>query len=76
MEFEVPERHVLRPTLSTDMVQWNLCWERQKRCYIGKGRDPWHNNAIIKQINNKNWEREDEDKRMVELYLFLQLHPL
>ena len=34
MEFEIPERHVLRPTLSTDMIQWILRWERQKRCLI------------------------------------------
>ena len=32
MEFKVPKRHVLRPTLSTDMVQQVLRWERQKRC--------------------------------------------
>ena len=32
MEFEVPKRHILRRTLSTDMVQWVLRWERQKRC--------------------------------------------
>ena len=31
MEFEVPKRHILRPTLSTDMVQRVLQWERQKR---------------------------------------------
>ena len=30
MEFEVPKRHILRPTLSTDMIQWVLRWERQK----------------------------------------------
>ena len=32
MKFEVPKRHNLRPTLSTDMVQQVLWWERQKRC--------------------------------------------
>ena len=31
MEFEAPKRHILRPTLSTDMVQRVLRWERQKR---------------------------------------------
>jgi hypothetical protein len=30
-EFEVPKRHILRPTLSIDMVQRVLWWERQKR---------------------------------------------
>jgi hypothetical protein len=32
MEFEVPKRHVIRPTLSNDMVQQILRWEGQKRC--------------------------------------------
>ena len=32
MEFEVPKRHILRPTLFIDMVQWVLRWERQNRC--------------------------------------------
>ena len=27
MEFEVPKRHILRPTLFTQMVQWVLWWE-------------------------------------------------
>ena len=31
MEFKVPKRHILRPTLSIDMVQHVLQWERQKR---------------------------------------------
>ena len=32
MEFEVPKRHILRPTLSIDMVKRVLRRERQKRC--------------------------------------------
>ena len=32
MEFKVPQRQILRPTLSTNMVQRVLRWERQKRC--------------------------------------------
>ena len=32
MEFEVPKRHILGPTLSIDMIQHVLRWERQKRC--------------------------------------------
>ena len=31
MEFKVPKRNILRLTLSINMVQWVLCWERQKR---------------------------------------------
>ena len=34
MEFEVLKRPILRSTLSTDMVQRVLWWERQKR-YVG-----------------------------------------
>ena len=30
-KFEVPKRHILRPTLSIDMVQWVLRWEWKKR---------------------------------------------
>ena len=30
MEFEVPKRHISRPTLSVDMVQRVLQWERQE----------------------------------------------
>ena len=33
VEFEVPKGHLLRPTLSTDMVQRVLWWERQKGHY-------------------------------------------
>ena len=33
MEFEIPNRHILRPTSSVDMIQRVLRWERQKRCY-------------------------------------------
>ena len=36
MKFKVPKRHILRPTLSTDMVQRVLRWEKQKRCFIRK----------------------------------------
>ena len=32
MKFEVYKRYTQRPTLSTDMVQRILCWERQMRC--------------------------------------------
>ena len=35
-EFKVPTRHILRPTLSTNMVKRVLQWERQKRCYARK----------------------------------------
>ena len=40
MEFEVPRRHILRPTLSNDMVQRVLGWERQKRCSRRKRQVP------------------------------------
>jgi hypothetical protein len=38
MEFEVPKRHILWPTLSTDMVQRVLRWERQNKSCGRKGR--------------------------------------
>ena len=39
-EFEVPKRHILGPTLSTDMVKRVLRWERQSRCYGRKRQGP------------------------------------
>jgi hypothetical protein len=40
MEFEVPRRHNLRLTLSTDMVQRVWRWERQKGCTSRKRQGP------------------------------------
>ena len=37
MEFEVPKRHVSKPTLSIDMIQKVLRWERQNK-YFGRTR--------------------------------------
>ena len=46
-----PKGHILRPALSSDMVQRVLWWERQKRCFSikkrKKGRGPWQRNDII-----------------------------
>ena len=66
MEFEVPKRHILRPTLSTSMVQRLLQWERQKRCSGRKKQGP-----MAEQYRNNKASmnlfifvgREDEDKR-------------
>ena len=34
LKFEIPKIHILRPTLSIDMIQRVLQWERQqKRCF-------------------------------------------
>ena len=67
MEFEGFIRHILRPTSSTDMVQYVLRWERQKRYSNRKMQRP----AAKKCCNNKIllnscWGREDEDKRRQE----------
>jgi hypothetical protein len=35
-----PQKHILRPTLSSAMVRWVLRWERQKRCCSGKKQGP------------------------------------
>ena len=60
MEFEVPKRHILRPTLSTDMVQQILQWERQKRCSHRKRRGPWQRNDVI----IKNYEMFFGEEKM------------
>ena len=54
MEFNVPKSHILRPTLSTDMVQQALRWERQKEnAMVEKGRGLWQRRtAIIKKFMN------------------------
>jgi hypothetical protein len=39
VEFDDFKRHILRPTVSADMVPTGfLWWERQKRCFGGKKR--------------------------------------
>jgi hypothetical protein len=40
VEFKVPKRHILRPTLSTNMVLRVLLWERKKSCY-SKKKEAW-----------------------------------
>ena len=64
MEFEVPRRHILRPTLSIDMVQQVLWWEWQKRCSGRKRQGPMAKKYCYKK---SYWifcsGREDEDKR-------------
>ena len=40
-EFEVPIRHILRPTLSTDMVQQVLQWGAQRGALVEKGKGSW-----------------------------------
>ena len=47
MEFKVPKRHMLRPTLSTNMVQWVFWWERQKMYYGRKSQGPTAKNIVI-----------------------------
>ena len=49
MEFEVPIRHILRPTLSIDMVQWVLWCQR--------------NTIIVTFDWIVLWGREGDDKR-------------
>ena len=50
IEFEVPKSQLLGPTLSIDMVQRVLQWERQKRCSSRKDRGPWQISAGIIKI--------------------------
>ena len=47
MEFEVFNRHILRPTLSIDTVQWIWQWERQTCALVKKGRGPWQRIDVI-----------------------------
>ena len=70
MEFKAPKRNILRPTLSFDMVQHILRWEKQKRCSCRKRHGPWQRNVVV--INFK-WiflgeekMKTREDKKMVK----------
>jgi hypothetical protein len=53
MKFEVLKRHVLRPALSTDMIQRDLRWERHKMCSSKKKKKKkkskglWQRNGVI-----------------------------
>ena len=63
MKFEVPKRHVLRPTSSTYMIQRVLWWERQKKCSSRKRQKPMAKKHGHNKIQwNLYGEREDEDK--------------
>ena len=77
MEFEVPTRYFVRPTLSTDMVQQILWWERQKRCYGRKRQGPMakkccHSNSLIETFFGKEKTKTTEDKRMIKLEFFFK----
>ena len=76
MKFEVPKIRILRPLLSTVMVQHLLMWERRKRCSSRKGRGPWKRNVVI---INLEWNYFGEEKmktrgekRMVKLWMFFK----
>ena len=77
IEFKVPKRHILRPTLSTDMAQRVLRWERQKRCSSRKRQGPLANNCYYNKILMKCFlgGREDEDKRMDKRFYFFSKLP-
>ena len=62
MEFEVPNIHILRLTLSIDVVQRVLWWERQKRRFGRKGkglwpRKCWYNDFLMIFLFEK-WRQE------------------
>jgi hypothetical protein len=76
IKFEVPIIHILRPTLSTDMVQYVLQWERQKRC-CSRERQPMVEKCCYKKFLMifflGGGGRENEDKRRQELEFFSKL---
>jgi hypothetical protein len=76
MKFEFPKRYFLRPTLSTDIVQWVLWWERQKRCSSRKRKGAMWNEVLLIYIWwIVFWGREDEDKRTVQLEILFKNCP-
>jgi hypothetical protein len=77
MEFEVPKRHILIPTPSTNMVQWESPWQRQKRCSSRKRpmAKKCYYNIILMIFLGEEKIKTREDKRMVKLYIFLSFIP-
>ena len=81
MEFEVSKRHILRPTLSANMVQRVWLWERQKRhaWKKEKGKGPREMNDLIIIFDKMFFEEEKmetrENKKKVKLDFFFQNCP-
>ena len=78
MEFEVPKRHILRPTLSIDMVQRVLRLERQKRCSSTKRQGPMaeercYYDSLTKCLLGEEQTKTRENMRMVKLEFFSKL---
>ena len=71
MKFEVPKRHILMPTLSTNMVQRVLQWVRQKgggssRKRQGPMVENWcyHNFLMIFSLRKRR-RRQENDKSLI-----------
>ena len=71
MTFEAPKRHIFRPTLSTDMVQQVLRWERQKRFSSRKRQSPSHKTFVIMNfsLGKRRW-RQEKTKKWSNLIFF------
>ena len=73
MKFEVPKRHILRPTLSTNMIQWVLWWEKQIGTQLEKRQGPitkkYYNNKILMIVFG---EREDKNNCQTWFIFFIQ----
>ena len=89
MEFEVPKKHISKPTLSNVMVQKVLRWERQKMCFgkslkkkkkKKKSKGPWQKNySYNKILMNFFWglkreQRHDKTREWSNLF-FLSFFP-
>ena len=77
MEFELLKIHVLRPTLSTSMVQRVFYGGRGKRGILAKKtKGPWQRNVDIINLMKVFFRgTEDKDKRMVKLDFSLEKCP-
>ena len=77
MEFKVPKILVLRPTLSTDMAQQILWWERQKRCSSKKGQGPLANKCCYHKLllYISSGEKETKTREWSNLLFFFSKLP-
>ena len=83
MEFQVPKRHISRPTLSIDMVQRVLRWERQKRCSSRKRKGPMIGKCCynyfsmnffwVEKMNTREWSNLNISKTAFFGHIFRKI---
>ena len=74
MKFEVPKRHILRPTLSTDMVQ-QICGGEAKRCSSSRGHGSMANDSCYNHFFGEIKCRQEKTRELPIFRGFFLLLP-